>query len=324
MILKDRNKINHTQTGNNPMNRHVLKLMLVMAILAIAGCSEDNPTMPDDQDPSAPTASYSVSPSSGDVVDIFQFDASASTDDMDMSAALQVRWDWQGDGVYETTYSFEKTASHQFVEAGTYSVGLQIKDSNDLTGTTSRSVTVTQNITSISIAPSVTDVGNGFTRQFVAAASDGNGNSVNTPFSWSSSSAGLGSINNQGFFTAGVTVPLSGSVMATAGGVGGTSDVNITAVTVSYSNDLLVAFQGVCGVCHGSSGGLNLTSYSSLMAGNSNNGPVVIPGNPDGSIIIQKLSSNPPFGDQMPKAGSVTQSWLNKLWIWIKQGAINN
>ncbi len=306
------------------MNEHSLKLIPVMVILILAGCSEDNPTMPDDQDLSAPIASFTVSPSSGDVVDIFQFDASASTDDMDVLPALQVRWDWEGDGTYETAYSFEKTQSHQFFEAGTYSVGLQVKDSNNLTGTTSRSLSVTRHITSISIAPSVTDVGNGFTQQFTAAASDGNGNAVTTSFAWSLSSAGLGSINNQGFFTAGVAAPLAGSITARANSVDGSAGVNVTAATISYSNDLLSTFQGVCGVCHGSSGGLNLTSYNSLMAGNSNNGPVVTPGNPDGSIIIQKLSSNPPFGDQMPKAGSVTQSWLNKLWIWIKQGAVNN
>lgn len=309
---------------NNLTAVKAVKIASLSALLIAAGCSEDNPAMPDDQNPSAPMATFTVTPSSGDVIDVFQFDASGSTDSEDMVSVIQVRWDWEGDGTYDTDYSTVKTASHQFTTAGTYNVGLQVKDSDGLTGTAGRNVTVTQNIASISVSPPASDVGNGFTQQFTAAASDGNGNSFATSFTWSSSSAGLGSIDNQGFFTAGVTAPLSGSITATAGGVDGSAAVNVSAVTISYSTDLLSTFQGVCGVCHGSSGGLNLTSYSSLMAGNSNNGPVVTPGNPDGSIIIQKLSSNPPFGDQMPKAGSVTQSWLNKLWIWIKQGAGNN
>jgi len=312
-----------SQDNNVTAVKAAIIVSLSAGLMAV-GCSEDNPAMPDSQNPSAPMASFTVIPASGDVVDVFQIDASGSSDIEDMLSVLQVRWDWEGDGTYDSDFSTMKTASHQFTAAGTYSVSLQVKDSDGLTGTASRSVTVTQNIASISVSPSAPDVGNGFTRQFTAAASDGNGNTVSTSFAWSLSSTDLGSINNQGFFTAGVTAPLTGSISATAGSVDGSAGVNVTGTTISYSTDLLPVFQNICGVCHGSSGGLNLTSYNSLMAGNSNNGPVVTPGNPDGSIIIQKLSSNPPFGDQMPRAGSVTQSWLNKLWVWIRQGAINN
>ena len=37
------------------------------------------------------------------------------------------------------------------------------------------------------------------------------------------------------------------------------------------------------------------------MSGNSDHGPVIIPGDSENSILIQKLGDEPPFGDQMPQ-----------------------
>jgi hypothetical protein len=61
--------------------------------------------------------------------------------------------------------------------------------------------------------------------------------------------------------------------------------------------------------------GLNLSSYETLMAGSSN-GPVVVPGEPGESLIVEKLS-----GDQ-PHFAQLSDSQLELLWDWIASGAI--
>ncbi len=90
----------------------------------------------------APTASFTVNPPSRDTTTVFQFDASGSSDHEDAMAALQVRWDWEGDGTYDTSWSTIKTASHTYTTVGAYTVRLQVRDSGNLTGTTTKQVQV--------------------------------------------------------------------------------------------------------------------------------------------------------------------------------------
>ena len=79
-----------------------------------------------------------------------------------------------------------------------------------------------------------------------------------------------------------------------------------------------------CTACHGSSGGLILTTYSALMIGG-NNGPVVIPLDSENSNLILKLKSSPPFNSQMPLGGSyLDASIIAQIAEWIDQGAIES
>jgi hypothetical protein len=69
-------------------------------------------------------------------------------------------------------------------------------------------------------------------------------------------------------------------------------------------------------------GNLDLSSYSNLMLGTSEHGPVVIPFNSDSSILVQKLSDDPPFGDQMPRTGiPLDQQTIDMIALWIDEGA---
>ncbi|RLF39739.1 MAG: hypothetical protein DRN21_03195, partial [Thermoplasmata archaeon] len=63
------------------------------------------------QENTPPTACFTVSPPSGNLDTIFSFDASCSSDAQDPEPALQVRWDWENDGVYDTPYTTTKTAT---------------------------------------------------------------------------------------------------------------------------------------------------------------------------------------------------------------------
>lgn len=88
----------------------------------------------------APTASFTVDPTSGTTATVFTFDASGSSDNEDATSELQVRWDWENDGVWDTGYGTTKMATHQSL--GTYTVKLKVKDSGGLTHTTTRQVIV--------------------------------------------------------------------------------------------------------------------------------------------------------------------------------------
>jgi parallel beta-helix repeat protein len=85
-----------------------------------------------------PSACFTVSPSQGDLDTIFNVDASCSSDLKDSIAALQVRWDWENDGVYDTSYSTTKIAAHQYSTIGMKTIKLQVKDTDGNTHTTTK------------------------------------------------------------------------------------------------------------------------------------------------------------------------------------------
>ena len=87
---------------------------------------------------------------------------------------------------------------------------------------------------------------------------------------------------------------------------------------VDYGSQIQTIFDNNCTSCHQNGGayqnGLDLTSYDNLMAGTSDHGPIVIPFAADSSILIQKLSENPPFGYQMPRDGlPLDQELINMI-----------
>ncbi len=91
---------------------------------------------------------------------------------------------------------------------------------------------------------------------------------------------------------------------------------------VSFSNDVLPIFQSRCSSCHSGEQarkGLSLMSYESIMAG-SIDGAVIIPGDANGSLLVQLVS-----GGQMPKQGpKLTPEQIQIIIDWIMAGALNN
>jgi mono/diheme cytochrome c family protein len=71
-----------------------------------------------------------------------------------------------------------------------------------------------------------------------------------------------------------------------------------------------------CGSCHGEAGiqGLNLTTYATAMAGGAS-GPVIVPGDPQASLLVQKQS-----GEQ-PHFGQLSPDELEMMIDWIEAGA---
>jgi len=119
---------------------------------------------------------------------------------------------------------------------------------------------------------------------------------------------------------------------ATAAGISANSNViGVTVRTsvaqVSFSQDvrpLLVQFG--CTGCHGGTSGLTVGTVAGLLAGGiQSQGPVVIPGDGAGSILVRKISPSPPFGSRMPQGGPfMPDASIVIIRTWIDQGALNN
>lgn len=79
-------------------------------------------------------------------------------------------------------------------------------------------------------------------------------------------------------------------------------------------------FNGNCTPCHSGrgKGGFSINSYQSVMKG-SEDGPVITPGDPDNSKLIQLISGQ--AQPKMPPGGNVSAADIDKLKAWIKAGA---
>lgn len=80
----------------------------------------------------------------GDNETTFTFNASLCYDREDPVEQLEVAWDWDNDGTWDTNWSTNKTATHEFTEPGTYTVLLGVKDLNGTINTTECTVIVTE------------------------------------------------------------------------------------------------------------------------------------------------------------------------------------
>ncbi len=72
-------------------------------------------------------------------------------------------------------------------------------------------------------------------------------------------------------------------------------------------------------MCHGTNGqkGLDVTAYASLMKG-SEDGPVIVPGDPAGSALIQVQT------EAQPHFAQLTSDELKLVTDWILAGAPEN
>src|SRR3989454_764521 len=90
---------------------------------------------------SGPTARFTYSPPAAVANTAVLFDASSSSDS-DPNATLEARWDWEGDGLWDTSWTLSLTGQYVFTDGGTYVVTLQILDSLGLVDTATQSVVV--------------------------------------------------------------------------------------------------------------------------------------------------------------------------------------
>lgn len=90
---------------------------------AVVNISENKP----------PVVQLSVTPPSGKLPLSIIADASASTDPDEETSNLQVRFDFQDDGVFDTDFSSVLSMSFTFESAGAFTVAAEVRDSKGLT-----------------------------------------------------------------------------------------------------------------------------------------------------------------------------------------------
>jgi uncharacterized protein (TIGR02145 family) len=96
---------------------------LIGVLLVFISCDKGN--LP-------PVARITAFPSAGDTSVSFEFNAGGSKDDRDFAIALEYRWDFDGDGIWETGYSKASAMIHQFTQPGKYNVTVGVKDIDGL------------------------------------------------------------------------------------------------------------------------------------------------------------------------------------------------
>ena len=89
------------------------------------------------QDNTPPTADFSIDPPQGVVGTIFFFDTGLSSDAEDDLSWLSARFDFDGDGVWDTAWLNPANSPERYTydAAGTYQVKLLVKDTGGLTDT---------------------------------------------------------------------------------------------------------------------------------------------------------------------------------------------
>ena len=102
------------------------------------GQAEDNAT----GDNTAPNAVVFVHPPEGNTQTEFEFMAFDSTDAEDPMETLEVRWDFESNGEWNTEYDIEKIAFHRYETPGIYTATLEVKDTGGLTATATIEVMV--------------------------------------------------------------------------------------------------------------------------------------------------------------------------------------
>jgi uncharacterized protein (TIGR02145 family) len=93
---------------------------------------------------SPPRAAINIIPDSANIFTEFVFDASGSKDDEDSLDQLKFRWDFDGDGQWDTEFLSDPEVIHKFDDNKYYDVGLEVKDPQDMINKTSTQLIVTR------------------------------------------------------------------------------------------------------------------------------------------------------------------------------------
>lgn len=192
----------------------------------------------------------------------------------------------------------------------------------------STSVTLTVGnftLASITVTPATPSLYLGQTQQFTALAnySDASTGNITALVNWQSGNTARVQIDADGLAT---VQSQSGAVTVTATEPGTAVAGNTTVtVFVSFANNVLPIFTQNCTNCHSGSFpdyNLRLDTFANVMAGGQS-GVVVLAGNPNGSILIQRLEGT--LTPQMPyQQPPLPQTTIDRIRDWISQGANNN
>src|SRR5262245_58311688 len=98
---------------------------LLLAVASVFGCGDDDDDVVPPPTNTAPTAVFTVSSDSGGSTTQFLFDAISSFDAEDDASALEMRWDWDSDGNWDTPLCRVAVQNARFCVPGTRNVRLE-------------------------------------------------------------------------------------------------------------------------------------------------------------------------------------------------------
>lgn len=87
-------------------------------------------------------ATFDSTPFAGNTSTVFRFDPSGSYDTYFSKASLQARWDFNGDGVWDTGWGSVGPVTQTYATSGRYTIFMQLRDPNNMTATAQKQVTV--------------------------------------------------------------------------------------------------------------------------------------------------------------------------------------
>jgi len=116
--------------------------------IADTGCGANAP----------PVACFTVTPRTSDTDTAFAVDASCSSDDMTPFADLEVRWDWDSDGIYDTGWSTTKTELYTYATADVYEITVELRDSGGLFDWYTLAVNVADPNTTLTVTTNSNDI----------------------------------------------------------------------------------------------------------------------------------------------------------------------
>lgn len=93
----------------------------------------------------SPQAHFTVRPTGGTSAKVFTFNTNTSTDSQYRRTSLSYRFDWDGDGAWDTPFQLRNIWNHRFEQPGVYNVTMEVQDPEGLTDTFSQELIVTQN-----------------------------------------------------------------------------------------------------------------------------------------------------------------------------------
>ncbi|MDD4645869.1 MAG: PKD domain-containing protein, partial [Bacteroidales bacterium] len=103
---------------------------------------------------SPPVVDLAVLPDTGNIYVLFTLNASRSYDDEDSSWLLKYRWDFDGDGSWDTEYSPNAVVTHAYPTLGWYNAGVEVVDPTNRSAVMKKMVVV--NMLNDSIIPEFT------------------------------------------------------------------------------------------------------------------------------------------------------------------------
>lgn len=99
-----------------------IRISFFLIALLLIACEPEN---------IAPDARFTCIPPEGNINTLFDLDARSAEDPDGLKNLLLYRWDYDGDGQWDTSFGPFSITSHRYPDPGTYSVRLEVKDTYD-------------------------------------------------------------------------------------------------------------------------------------------------------------------------------------------------